>query len=78
MQSVSRPISLHICTLELMPNRSPKSPSSTLSSKILSAGVGATVAAAYSLARGHSLASCLTIVTTAIICTLVLDELGWV
>ncbi|MGK7910126.1 MAG: hypothetical protein AB4050_01385 [Synechococcus sp.] len=61
-----------------MPNRSPQSPRSNPTSRILSAGVGATAAAAYSLARGHSLVSCLTIVTTAIICTLVLDELGWV
>lgn len=59
-------------------NRLPKSPNNNPTSRILSAGVGATAAAAYALARGHSIIGCLTIVTTAIVVTLVLDELGWV
>ncbi|MEL7474799.1 MAG: hypothetical protein AAF268_13805 [Cyanobacteria bacterium P01_A01_bin.3] len=61
-----------------MSNRFPKSPNPNPTSRILSAGVGATAAAAYSLARGHSVVSCLVIITTAVVCTLVLDELGWV
>ena len=46
--------------------------------RILSASVGAGLAATYSAARGHSLLGCLMVMSAALVFTLVLDELGWI
>ncbi len=47
-------------------------------SKVFSASVGASVATGYAAFRGQPPYICLLVMSTAVVITLVLEELGWV